>query len=226
MKWGSQMRNFMAAAAFAAGLAVTFPALAQEDRPHAIQLLGDVGPGGSALRDATYTPRVSSLVLEEVMAQDLGDGDVIMLRTFGNPNLIEHIAFADWNRDVSFGYGAGQAEDVPDFVAARVDQLAKVAPHETSDLMFTLRELARQTPCSTHKVTTVLVTNFIEIGEVEDNRFWLRDIVQGAPFCGDLVVVGAWVVDPNPVQGLREPALAFIEETFKQMGFENVAFRQ
>lgn len=220
------MRNFLTAVTLVAGLALAPPAFAQEERPSALQLLGDVGPGGSSVREAVYTPRIRSLVLDEAMAQDLGDGDVILLRTFGNPNLIEHIAFADWNRDVAFGYGAGQAEDIPGFVVARVNQLAEVAPHKASDLMFTLRELAMQTPCGTHDVTTVIVTNFIEIGEVEGNRFWLRDIVQGAPFCGDLVVIGAWVVDPNPVQGLREPALAFIEETFKQMGFENVAFRQ
>ena len=211
---------------FATGLALAIPAFAQEERPNALQVLGDVGPGGSAVRETVYAPRIRSLLLEEAIAQDWGDGDVIMLRTFGNPNLIEHIALADWNRDVTFGHGAGQAEDIPGFVTARINQLAEIAPHGVSDLMFTLRELAMQTPCGTHDVTTVLVTNFIEIGEIEGNRFWLRDIVQGAPFCGDLVIVGAWVVDPNPVQGLREPALAFIEETFKQMGFENVAFRQ
>ena len=220
------MRNLLTNFTFAAGLALTLPAFAQEERPSALQLLGDIGPGGSSVRETVYAPRVRSLLLEEAMALELGDGDVIMLRTFGNPNLIEHIALADWNRDIAFEYGAGQAEDIPGFVAARINQLAEIAPHGVSDIMFALRELALQTPCGTHNVTTVIVTNFIEIGELEGNRWWLRDNLQGAPFCGDLVIIGAWVVDRNPVQGLREPALAFIEETFKGMGFENVAFRQ
>lgn len=220
------MRSFLTNITLAASLALALPAVAQEGRPTALQLLGDVGPGGSPVREAVYTPRIRDLLLEETMALELGDDDVIMLRTFGNPNLIDHLALADWNRDTAFGFGAGQAEDIPGFVAARVNQLAEIAPHGVSDLMFALRELALQTPCGTYDVTTVMITNLIEIGEVEGNRWWLRDIVQGTPFCGNLVIIGAWVVDRNPVQGLREPALAFIEETFKQMGFENVAFRR
>ncbi|MCZ0811846.1 hypothetical protein N5A93_06345 [Roseovarius sp. EGI FJ00037] len=220
------MRNVLTSITLAGGLAMALPVGAQEERPNALQILGDIGPGGSPVREAVYAPRIRDLLLEEAMALELGDGDVIMLRTIGNPNLIEHLALADWNRDIAFGYGAGQAEDIPGFTAARIGQLAQIAPHSASDLMFALRELAPQTPCATHNVTTVMVTNFIEIGEVEGNRWWLRDIMQGAPFCGDLVIIGAWVADPNPVQGLREPALAFIQETFKQMGFENVSFRR
>ncbi len=218
------MGKFLSTVTFAASLALALPSTAQEGRPNALQLLGDVGPGGSPVREAVYRPRIGDLLLEE--AKGLGDGDMIMLRSFGNPNLIEHLALADWNRDIPFGYRAGKAEDIPGFVTTRMNQLAEIEPHGVSDLMFALRELALQTPCGTHNVTTVIITNFIEIGEVEGNRFWLRNILQEAPFCGDLVIIGAWVVDHNPVQGLREPALAFIEETFKQMGFRNVAFRR
>ncbi|MEP2942680.1 MAG: hypothetical protein ABJO72_02670 [Hyphomicrobiales bacterium] len=219
------MRKILISVAFV--LSLSHPALAQDGRSKVLQILGDIGPGGSPVRESVYAPRVSDILREEAMALNLGDGDAIMLRSFGNPNLIAHLAFADWNRDIPFGYGDGQAEDIPGFIGTSVSKLAEITPHDSSDLMFALRELSYQTPCGgTADLTTVIISNFIEVGEVKGDQYWWRDIMPGSPFCGDLMIIGAWVVDHNPVQGLREPALAFIQEKFKKMGFENVIFRR
>lgn len=200
-------------------MAACLPVAAAESHHKAVQIMADIGPGGAPMRDPTYNARVASLLTEAVSAVGLKDGDTLALRTFGNPSVIDHLKIADWNRDITFSYRGNKVEDLPVYLKSRMDQLSKIEPQAQSDLMFGLTELLPQISCESHDVTTILLTNGIESGTVTGNEFTLNNIPQGGGFCGDLIIIGLWVIDPKPVPGLRSEAEKLFVDLAGELGF-------
>lgn len=195
-------------------------------KPKAVNILIDSGPGGAGVRNAAYRPRVITTVNQILAALSLGQGDTLSLRTFGNPGLLDQMAKSDFNRDVTFTYRGAKVEDLPAFIDQKITALASVQPDAKSDLMYALGDLATNSKCATSDVTTIILSNGIEAGEISGDRFLLKDVPHGKPFCGSAYFVGLWVNDPNPVPGMKAEGEKLFLQLAADIGFQNAEIRR
>lgn len=149
--------------------AISAPAVMAKGAPSkAAQIPIDAGPGGDIFRKAPYQRRAAKLVNEELSAMDLGQGDKLVLKTFGNASLLDHLELVDFNREIEFSYRGARVEDVGPFIDKRIAALSEVPAHTTSDLMSGLAELDSLKICEDFDdVTTIVLTNGIEAGRLQ-----------------------------------------------------------
>lgn len=201
-------------------------AVAQQDPLRAAVVLIDVGPGGDIFRNAVYAAQATEIVNAELAALSLGEGDTLILKTFGSPNLLDHLTLTEWNRNITFAFRGAQVRDIPGFMDARITNLAGVPTHPASNLTAGLAELATMGLCKDHEVVTIVLSNGLEIGEVSGQDFLLPSPPPDARLCGRIVWVGLWVDDPAPVPGLRSEALDLFIQFSELMGVTDVAIRR
>lgn len=191
-----------------------------------VNLLLDTGPGGALFRDPVYDKR-AAVILKGILADvKLAYGDTLSLRTFGNPSMMDQVRKQDWNREILFSYRGAKVDDVPSFIDKQMAGLSHMQADAQSDLMHGLDNLATAMACDTHDVTTVIMSNGIETGQVSGNSFTLNRIPRGTPFCGRVVFLGLWVIDPNPVPGMKTEAERLFVNFAKKVGFTNVQIKR
>lgn len=202
-------------------------AAAQDAPSQAAVMLMDVGPGGNIFRNPAYAAQASLIVNEELGALNLQNGDSLVLRTFGSPDMVDQLALADWNWSINFAYRGAQAKDIPPFIDERIAALAEVPAQASSDLMVGLADLSGMGLCEKHQtLTTIILSNGIESGEVSGQDFILPGPPSDARLCGRVVWVGLWVDDPVPVPGLKAPALELFIQLAKQLGASDAEVRR
>lgn len=153
-----------------------------------------------------YAKRAAGILSDIAADVGLGQGDIISLRSFGNPNTLDHLKLEELNRDVTFSYRGAQAEDVPAFFHSLLPKLKTMPLHEFSDLMFGFSRLSEEGWCGAYDMTTVVMSNMREIGTVSADEFTLASIPDDIALCGRLIVVGFWVNDPAPITGMKAAA--------------------
>ncbi len=195
-------------------------------KPKTVNILIDFGPGGTALRNPAYRPRAVAAVNQILADLMLAQGDTLSLRTFGNPSFLDQVAKTAFNRDVTFTFRGAKVEDLPAYIDQKIAALATIQPDAKSDLMYALGDLANNNTCATNDVTTIILSNGIEAGEISGNRFFLRDVPHGTPFCGSAYFVGLWVNDPNPTPGLKAEGEKLFLKLAREIGFQNAEIRR
>ena len=217
----SLTRTILAAASAAAvAAAASAPtAHAEQSLPKKVVIMADVGPAGEIFRDPVMAKHTAETLNTLLAALKLDKGDTLELRTFGNPSLFDRLKKPEWNRAITFSYRGAKVEDMASFIDQRIAALAQLAPEEHSDLMFALADLAPDEKCSDHDVTTVVLTNGLEVGEISGNVFSLNDIPPGSPFCGKAYFLGLWTADAKPIPGMKAKAQELFVQLAKKIGF-------
>lgn len=215
------MKTWLKTAATAAAIMVAATCVTAETTAKALRVLIDVGPAGSPFRHAGYADHTGRIVANLVDQLGLKDGDLLEIKTVGNPSLMDHLDLTDLNLRVPLAYRGARAEDVGSYLSEQINGLKDVKAHDSSDLMATLRHLSRDSLCDSHTVTTIVLTNGIQVGTIEGPRFTLHNPPAGSPFCGQLTYVGLWVDDAQPVPGLQISAEKLFLDLATQIGFDH-----
>jgi hypothetical protein len=198
--------HFITAVVTSLAAALLAPAEGIAAPQKALNVLFDLGPAGAPMRDDSYAKRAAGILSDIAADVGLGQGDIISLRSFGNPNTLDHLKLEELNRDITLSYRGAQAEDVPAFFHSLLPKLKTMPPHESSDLMFGFSRLSEEGWCGPYDMTTVVMSNMREIGTVSADEFTLASIPDDIALCGRLIVVGFWVNDPAPITGMKAAA--------------------
>ena len=193
----------------------TSAAAAQQE----LRILIDVGVGGAILRGA-YSREAARLAGQEIARLDLAFGDDVVIATFGDPNASDHLDMVSHNRRTTLTYSGPHAATLPAFVGQLIAEMPGLPMHRTSDL--DARITMYPPSCTSHTVTTIVMSNGYEIGERDGRAFRFPEM--STPGCGEIVFIGFGIHDDAPVEGLLPLAEGLVRSIMMEAGYDAARF--
>ncbi|WP_424991430.1 hypothetical protein [Fluviibacterium sp. S390] len=160
------------------------------ERPKDVFVVADMSSLNAVVTNKAYNEKARKLLLKEIDSLGLDYLDHLHLRTAGAPSAIGEF-LPEWNRDIEFIYRKANPSAVPGFLTKRVHELMETESRSDVDLVWSLQELARATRCDSHDTYIFVLTNALEAGRFDGNRFGMPRLI-GTPYqgCASLTLIG------------------------------------
>lgn len=203
--------------------ALCVSAASAEERMKDIFVVSELSDTNQCVTNQTYNEQCTQLLLEEIDKLGLAYLDNLRLRTAGAPSATGNY-WPAWNRDIEFVFRKASPEAAPAFLVKRVRELTGADRHSDADLVWSLEELAKATRCDSHETHVFILTNALEAGRFDGNKFGMPRLI-GTPFegCASLTLIGFGANDESgSTTRVRSAEMAF-EIVGKEAGFGRVS---
>lgn len=204
--------------------ALCISAASAEEIMKDIFVVSELSETNQCATNQTYNERCTKLLLEEIDKLGLAYLDNLRLRTAGAPSSTGNY-WPAWNRDIEFVFGKRSPEAATPFLIKRVRELSGADLNSSTDLVWSMEELAKATRCDSYETHIFILSNALEAGRFEGNKFGMPRLI-GTPFegCASLTLIGFGANDEaGSTTRLRSAEMAF-EIVAKEAGFGRVSF--
>jgi len=217
------INKYLSICLLALGPTLFFSAASAEERMKDVFVVSELSDTNQCVTNQTYNMQCTTLLLEEIDKLGLTYLDSLRLRTAGQPSATGNY-WPDWNRDIEFVFGKRNPEAAPAFLVNRLRELTVANVHGDADLVWSMEELAKVTRCDSHDTYIFVLTNALEAGRFEGNKFGMPRLI-GTPFegCVSLTLIGFGASDQSgSTTRVRSAEMAF-ELVGKEAGFARIS---